>query len=60
MYEIIKAIIDHTWVTQNAGDQQYIYYICGTLIVLFSCVLIDICYRIFSHFWRASVEIIFL
>lgn len=52
MYNIIKGIIDHSWVTQNAGDQQYIYYICGCLIVLFSCVLIDVCYRIFSHFWR--------
>lgn len=52
MYDIISGIIGHTWNTQYSGDQQYIYYICGCLIVLFSCVLIDVCYRIFSHFWR--------
>lgn len=52
MYDIIKAIISHDWITQNAGDQQYIYYICGALIVIFTAVIIDLIYRIFSHFWR--------
>lgn len=52
MYDIIKNIIDHTWITQSAGDQQYIYYIAGTLIVIFSVVIIDLVYRIFGHFWK--------
>lgn len=53
MYDIIKNIIDHTWVTQNAGDQQYIYYIVGALIIILSCVFIDLIYRVFRHFWHS-------
>ena len=52
MYDIISDIINHSWVTQNAGDQQYIYYICGALIVILTVVFIDMIYRVFSHFWR--------
>lgn len=52
MYDIIKNIIDHTWVTQSTSDQQYVYYICGALIIVFAVVVIDLIYRIFSHFWR--------
>lgn len=51
MYEIIRNIIDHDWVT-GSNDQQYIYYICGCLIVIFTCVFIDLIYRVFSHFWK--------
>ena len=51
MYEIIRNIIDHDWVT-GSSDQQYIYYICGCLIVIFTCVFIDLIYRVFSHFWK--------
>ena len=52
MYDLIQRIIDHSWITQNAGDQQYIYYICGCLIVILTVVFIDLIYRVFSHFWR--------
>lgn len=52
MYDIIKNILDHSWISQNAGDQQYIYYIAGTLIVIITVVIIDLVYRIFSHFWK--------
>ena len=51
MYDIIENIINHNWVT-GSSDQQYIYYICGALIILFTCVLIDMVYRVFSHFWK--------
>lgn len=51
MYDIISNIIDHSWST-GSSEQQYIYYICGALIVIFSCVIIDLVYRVFSHFWR--------
>lgn len=51
MYDVISRIIDHSWTT-NTSDQQYIYYICGALIVVFSVVFIDLIYRVFSHFWR--------
>ena len=51
MYDIISNIIDHNWAT-GSSEQQYIYYICGALIILFTCVVIDLFYRLFSHFWR--------
>lgn len=54
MYDIVSNIIDHNWLTQNAGEQQYIYYICGALIVMFTVVVIDLVYRVFSHFWRGG------
>ena len=52
MYDIIENIIDHSWITTNAGAQQYVYYICGALIIVFVVVVVDLIYRIFSHFWR--------
>lgn len=52
MYDLIKNIIDHAWVTQNAGDQQYIYYICGALILVLTVAFIDIIRDIFSGFFR--------
>lgn len=52
MYDLISNIIDHSWITTNAGEQQYIYYICGCLIVILTVVFIDLIYRVFSHFWR--------
>lgn len=52
MYDIITGIIDHNWQSNYSGDQQYIYYICGALIILLICVVIDLVYRIFRHFWR--------
>lgn len=52
MYDLISDIINHSWITQGAGDQQYIYYICGALIVILTVVFIDLVYRVFSHFWR--------
>ena len=51
MYQIIEQIINHSWTT---GDslQQYIYYICGALIIVLTAVFVDMVYRVFSHFWR--------
>ena len=53
MYDLISEIIGHTWASTNAGEQQYIYYIAGALIILFVVVFVDMIYRTFSHFWRA-------
>lgn len=53
MYDIIANIIDHSYTT-GSSEQQYIYYICGALIVLFTIVIIDMVYRIFSHFWNGG------
>ena len=52
MYNIVSNLIDHAWISQNAGEQQYIYYICGALIVVIFAVLVDLVYRVFRHFWR--------
>lgn len=54
MYDLVSEIINHAWVSNYTSDQQYIYYICGALIVLFSMVFVDLIYRIFSHFWSGK------
>lgn len=51
MYDIISRIIDHSWSTGDSA-QQYVYYICGALIIVLTAVFIDMVYRVFSHFWR--------
>ena len=45
MYNIIREIIDHSWVNQGAGDQQYVYTIAGTLIIVLAVTCIDLLYR---------------
>ena len=55
MYDTIKTIIGHTWQTStpSSSEQQYIYYCCMVLIVIFSCVFIDMIYRVLRHFWHS-------
>lgn len=52
MYDLISNLIDHNWITTNAGEQQYIYYICGAVIIVLLVVFVDLMYRVFRHFWR--------
>ena len=47
MYDLIEALINHTWVSNYSGDQQYIYYIAGTVIIILTVVIIDLVYRLF-------------
>lgn len=49
MYDLINGIIGHSWTT-GSSEQQYIYYICGALIVILTCVFIDMVYRVFRSF----------
>lgn len=51
MYDIVRQIIDHSWTT-NSSEQQYIYYICASLIVIFAVVFIDMIRDIFRGFFR--------
>ena len=51
MYDIIESIIGHAWTT-GSSEQQYIYYVCCSLIPLFSVVFIDLIKDIFSGFFR--------
>lgn len=53
MYDIIQGIIDHTWQSNYTGDQQYIYYICGTVIVVLVVVFIDLIRDVFKNFFRS-------
>lgn len=52
MYDIIEGMIGHSWQSNYTGDQQYIYYIAGACILLFSVVLCDLIFRLFRRFWR--------
>lgn len=55
MYDLISGIIAHNWDSSVYGnEQQYIYYIAGALIVLLTCVFIDLIYRVFGHFWSGK------
>lgn len=54
MYDLVAEIINHSWQSNYSSDQQYIYYICGALIVLFSMVFVDLIYRLFNHFWSGK------
>lgn len=47
MYDLISALIGHTWQTNYSGEQQYIYYIAGAVIVILLVVFIDLVYRLF-------------
>lgn len=51
MYDIIADIINHSY-TSGSSEQQYIYYACIALIVIFSVVFIDIIRDIFFGFFR--------
>lgn len=48
MYDIISSIIDHNWDTSSYSnsEQQIIYYIAGTLIIILSVTFIDLLYRL--------------
>lgn len=50
MYDLISSIINHPY-TGAAGD-DFIYAVASTLIVIVTICLIDLIYRVFSHFWR--------
>ena len=54
MYDILEQIIGHAWESNNysSTEQQILYYICGTLIVILTVTFIDLFYRVFSNFWK--------
>lgn len=52
MYDLISNIINHEWISNYSGEQQYIYYICCAMIPLLTVVFIDFIKDIFSGFFR--------
>lgn len=50
MYEIVESIIDHPWISgtgANTTEQQYIFSICGVIIIVVLVVLARWIDRIF-------------
>lgn len=52
MYNVISQIINHTWATSGNYDQQYIYYICGSVIIILTVTFIDLFYRLIRGIFR--------
>ena len=52
MYDLISGIINHEYVSNYAGDQQYIYTACIVLIVVLTVVFVDFIRDIFRSFMR--------
>lgn len=50
MYDLIAEIINHVYSSNYSGDQQYIYYICGALIICLTLALIDQIFGVFRAF----------
>lgn len=51
MYDVIVDVIGHSW-SSSYSEEQIVYYICGALLCMVSCAVIDLVYRIFAHFWH--------
>lgn len=42
MFDLIKEIISHVWVNdQYTSEQQYIYFICGAMIIVLTVWVLD-------------------
>ena len=54
MYDIIRNLINHTWQSNYTNDQQYIYYIDGTVIILFVVWVFDIFTQLVKAFRRGG------
>lgn len=52
MYDIISSIINHTWQSNYAGDQQYIYNTAMALICILTVAFIDAVRSGFRSFLR--------
>lgn len=52
MYDIISGIIAHSWVNNYTSDQQYIFYICGAMLLILTVAFIDVIKTIFAAFLR--------
>lgn len=42
MYDVIEGLINHNWQSNYTSDQQYIYYIAGTIIVILTVYVLDL------------------
>lgn len=42
MYTLVSNIVDHVWIQNGSGDQQYIYFTACSIVILFSLFLLDL------------------
>lgn len=42
MYDVIEELINHSWQNNYTSDQQYIYYIAGTVIIILTVYILDL------------------
>lgn len=54
MFAIIQNIINHAWQSNYGGDQQYIYYICGAVIVLSFVFVLDLLSQMVKSFRKSK------
>lgn len=52
MYDIISSIIDHAWLSNYTGDQQYIYNTAAALMCILTVAFIDAVRSGFRAFLR--------
>lgn len=52
MYDILNQIIDHAWISNYSGEQQYVMNMCCALIPILTVVFIDTIKSVFSSFLR--------
>lgn len=52
MYEIVDSILNRVWLSPIELEEQFVSFICGALIIIFFVVIVDLVYRVFSHFWK--------
>lgn len=52
MIQILLSILGIA-LEEGSGEFQALVFACLALIIILTCVFIDMLYRVFSHFWRA-------
>lgn len=51
MFEVICNILGFT-IEAGSAEFQAVVFACLALIIILTCIFIDMIYRVFSHFWR--------
>lgn len=49
MYDLISDLINHDYVSNYSGDQQYIYTACVVLIILGTCIILNGIFQFFKN-----------
>lgn len=56
MFDLIKNIINYTGSYQSSSVDSYVLYACVVIIILLTCVFVDLIFKVFRAFiprgWR--------